>query len=258
MKTQKSTAVRKARPKLTHRKPSIYRKSKKDYLMIKKSFCKNYNQYVSSINYILQFMKTTIKGKQFLDCFIDLKPYELQINTIINYMKQEDRYVSKMISLPNKTKERKFVFLSNGKPIKIEKFTMTKIIQVIEYSYVRKTSLSDEHYKKIKRYLIKAYKDCIGGISFMVYCLNTYQQGKSLLNSFAAYNGIPITVDNIWKVMLPEEKYITQKIDLVDGTSKITYTYNAYKQLTVKQYFKIEEILNCTHRYYEHRYFGNL
>lgn len=230
-----------------NKQPSIYNCSKKEYLAVKSIVSKTYKQRIMEITSILNFIKTHFKGVQFLQCFVDLKVYELNERFLKSKMKMEDLWLSKI----NKDKTRIFLQFPNGKPIPIERFSINKIIRVFEYIYARKTTLTDDNYKKIKKHLIKAYKDQVGSIDFMLKSIKSSKIGLKLLNMFKAYSLNPIFEQNILSVMLPEEKCITHKFDYIDGTHKITQTYNASGRLIEKQYFSIDDVLNCIQRYYE-------
>ena len=230
-----------------NKQPSIYNCSKKEYLAVKSIVSKTYKQRIMEITTILNFIKTHFKGVQFLQCFVDLKVYELNERFLKSKMKMEDLWESRI----EKDKTRVFLQYPNGKPIPIVRFSINKVLRVFEYVYARKTTLTDDNYKKIKKHLIKAYKDQVGSIDFMLKSIKSSKIGLKLLNMFKAYSLNPIFEQNILSVMLPEEKYLTHKYDFVDGTHKITNTYNANGRLVLKQYFSIDEVLNCIQRYYE-------
>ena len=230
-----------------NKQPSAYNCSKKEFSAVKSTITKTYKYNITQIKFILHFIKTNFKGIQFLQCFVDMRPQELNEQFLLCRMKLEDLWVSKI----NKDKTRVFLQFPNGRLIPIEKFSISKVIQVIEYLFARKTTLSIENYTKIKKHLIKAYKDQIGNIDYMLYLIKNGASGNKMLKMFKAYPAHLIFAHNIRSVMLPEEKYITHKFDYIDGTHKITQTYNASGRLIEKQYFSIDDVLNCIQRYYE-------
>jgi hypothetical protein len=231
-------------------KQTIYTCNKKEWSEAKSKLSLKYKQSIGQISIILSFMKSTFKGLQFFQCFIDMNSNELNEKFLRSRMKLEDLWLSKLEKSSQGSK-RVFLRYPNGDAIPIEKYTISKVIKFIEYTYARKTSLSEQSYMKIKKHLIKAYKDRIGSIDHMLNLIKTSKNGLSFLNMYKAYALHPVYSQNIWSVMLPEEKFVTYKVDYVDGTSKITYTYNATGKVSVKQYFTIDDVLNCINRYYQ-------